>query len=216
MILYHNVYACSQRQQCICPMPIPSHITNMISHATPFFHFWTKKSRNSLLLRLRILRPHPRHIRRSPRHRIRRRLLLHLLLARNTSQPVKEERTEDIEDDERPHNSEISPSSWIRRTELREKNVCVENGAEFTGARCVGVRDISAVPIDKVLHVCAACLTGGGAEFDKFNGGAFYMSVGEAGGEHAVDEVSEGGDTVHKDPETRESFGPCKDTKGMN
>jgi len=37
-------------------------------------------------------------------------------------------------------------------------------------------------------------------------------SVGEANGEHAVDEVGEGADAIHEDPEAREGGGSGEDT----
>lgn len=47
---------------------------------------------------------------------------------------------------------------------------------------------------------------------EEFDGGADDFVVGEARGEHAVDEVGEGGDAVHEDPETWECIGPREDT----
>jgi len=40
------------------------------------------------------------------------------------------------------------------------------------------------------------------------------VSVGEADGEHAVDEVGEGAYSVHEDPETGEGSGGGEDTGG--
>ena len=70
--------------------------------------------------------------------------------------------------------------------------------------RGVRVGEVAACGVDVVLHVIEAGLAGGRVEADELDGGADDFVVGETGGEHAVDEVGEGGDAVHEDPEAWE------------
>ena len=49
----------------------------------------------------------------------------------------------------------------------------------------------------------------------QFDLGADNAGVGEADGKHAVDEVGEGADSVHEDPETGESGGSGEDTSSQ-
>jgi len=65
------------------------------------------------------------------------------------------------------------------------------------------------------LHVAAAGLVGGRVEGYVFDGGADDFVVGEAGGEEAGEEVGEGGEAVHEDPEAGEGGGAGEDTVGF-
>ena len=89
----------------------------------------------------------------------------------------------------------------VGRADEGEVNVGVVHGAEFARGRGGGVGEVAAVGVDVRGHVVEAGCVGWGLEFDVFDGGALDVGVGEAGGEHAVDEVGEGGDAVHEDPE---------------
>lgn len=166
---------------------------------------------SKLLLRLLIFCPHPRDVRRGSRHRISRRFLLHFLLPRNTSQPVEEESSSDVEDDECPHDPEISPPGRVRRTELGEVDVGAVNGAELAIGSGFVIDNIATCEFDVVIHVLATSLAGGWVEADVFDRRAFDALVGETGGEHTIDEIGEGGDTVHEDPEAGEGLGTRKD-----
>ena len=168
------------------------------------------------LLRLLLLRLHATHIRLRSTDRIRWRLLQDLLLPRHPSQPIQKERGRDIENDVRPHDPEVSPPRRILRTQLREIRVCAVCSAELAVGGGVHVGDVAAVDgVDVGLHVGAAGGAGGRVEGDELNGGAFDGVVGEAGGEHSVDEVGEGGDAVHEDPEARKGAGAGEDTAGI-
>ena len=126
--------------------------------------------------------------------------------------PVERQGTKDVEDDKRPHDAEIAPSGRVLRAELREVDVGAARGAVLTIGRDAVVDKVAACCVDVGGHVLAACLAGGGVELDEFDGGADDGVVGQAGGEHAVDEVCEGGYAVHEDPEAWESLGSGEDT----
>lgn len=61
------------------------------------------------------------------------------------------------------------------------------------------------------MEVLAAGLAGGWIEMRELDGGADDAGVGQTGGEHSVDEVREGRNAVHEDPESGERFGTGED-----
>lgn len=95
-------------------------------------------------LRFLIPSPNPRNIRLRPAHRIRRRLLRHLLLPRHSRPPIQKQRSAHIKDDKRPHNPEIPPPRRILRAERRQVNIGVGSGAEFALARSIVVGEVAA------------------------------------------------------------------------
>ena len=157
------------------------------------------------------------HARRPRRHPLQRLLLLHsrhildLLPPRHAGQPIKKQGRGDIKSDKRPHNAEIPPTSRILRAELREIGIRRRSGAKAAVGRSVGVGEIAARLGDVRGHVLCAGFVGGGLEGDEFDVGADDVVVGEPCGKHAVDEVGEGGDAVHEDPEAREGGGAGED-----
>ncbi len=166
---------------------------------------------SSLLI---IVRRHPRDPRRRrlrPRH-IDRRLLLYLLLPRDPGVPIQPQCAKNVEDDVHPHDAEVAPSGRVLRAELCQVDIGLGSGAEFAISRGVFVDEVATYGVDIGGHVLAAGFAGARVKFDEFNGGADDVVVGQPGGEHAVDEVGEGGYAVHEDPETWESGGSGKDT----
>ena len=137
---------------------------------------------------------------------------MNLLLSRNPSVPIQPQCGENVEDDVCPHDSKITPSGRVLRVELCQVDIGVSSSAEFA-IRCgVFVGKVTTCCIDIGGHVLEACLAGGRVELDEFNGRADDGIIGQAGGEHTVDEVGERGYSVHEDPETRECGGTCEDT----
>ena len=88
--------------------------------------------------------------------------------------------------------------------QLRQEHICIARGAELALGGGVGISEVAAVGIGVRGHVLEAGGAGGRVEVREFDLGADDAGVGEPDGEHAVDEVGEGGNAVHEDPETRE------------
>lgn len=174
-------------QQCFCynagePPDATPHNLLCTSASTKLLEQITPQSQS---LHLLIPSLHLRRIRLRPRHRIRRRLLQHLLLPRHPRQPIQEQRPEDIKDDKHPHDAEVPPPGRILAGQLREVDVRVGGGAEVAFGCGGGVGEIAAHGADVVAHVLPAGLVGGWVEGDEFDGGADDLIVGETGGEEA-------------------------------
>ncbi len=137
---------------------------------------------------------------------------MNFLLPRNPGVPIQPQCAENVEDDVRPHDAKIAPSGRVLRAELCQVDIRLGSRAEFAISCGVFVGKVATCGVDIGVHVLAACFVGGRVEFDEFNGGADDVVVGQPGGEHAVDEVGEGGYAVHEDPEAWESGGSGKDT----
>ena len=65
--------------------------------------------------------------------------------------------------------------------------------------------EVAAKYVHISFHILVASFVGGRIEVEEFNGGTGDLVVGEAGGEHAVDQISERRNAVHEDPEPWES-----------
>ena len=137
--------------------------------------------------------------------------LLKLLLPRHPGQPVEEERGCDIEDDECPHDAKVAPAGRVRGGQHGKIGIRVRHGAELARTRGVGVVDVATCSVDVRLHVLATGLVAYGVETHELDARTGDVLVGEAGREHAVNEVGEGTDSVHEDPESWQCGGAGED-----
>lgn len=74
------------------------------------------------------------------------------------------------------------------------------------------VLEVAAHGADVRRHVLVASLTGRRLEMQVLDVGTNDVGVGDSGGEHARDEVCEGRDAIHEDPEPGEHVGASEDT----
>lgn len=137
---------------------------------------------------------------------------MNCLLPRNPSVPIQPQCGDNIEDDERPHDTKVAPSSRVLRAELCQVDISASSSAKLAIGCGAVVVEVTTCCVDEGGHVLAACLARARVEADEFNRGADNGVVGQARGEHAVDEVGEGGYAVHEDPEAWESSGRGEDT----
>jgi hypothetical protein len=142
-------------------------------------------------------------------------LLLLLLLLGHASEPVKADGGEDVEDDKSPKDAEVAPAVGVAAVDLVEEDVGVGVRAEAagrlarTGAQLEAAGEAGIKPLG---HVGVTVLAGRGRELDELVVGAGDFVAGKADAEHAGDEVGEGRDAVHEDPEAREGAGGRDDT----
>ena len=137
---------------------------------------------------------------------------MNFLLPRNPGIPIQPQCRENVENDKRPHDTKVAPSGRILRAELFQVHVGVSSRAIFAIGRCTVIDEVTTSCVDIGGQVLVTRLVGGRVELDKFNGGADDFVIGQAGREHAIDEVGEGGYTVHKYPEAWKSGGAREDT----
>jgi len=134
-------------------------------------------------------------------------LLLRLLLLRHARKPVKTNRGEDVEDNEGPQDAKVAPAVSIAAVDLTKEDVGAGVRAETAGFGVVCVTGFERARLARravVSEVLVASLAGGRREFNVFVFGASDSVAGKADAEHAGDEVGEGRDSVHEDPEARE------------
>ena len=136
-------------------------------------------------------------------------LLLRLLLLlppvlRYPERPVRQQRRKDIEHNKRPHDAKVPPPQIVVAVHLRQERVRAADGAEAAVRRRGRVLQVAAGGVDVGGHVGLAGLAGRGLEVQVLDGGADDVGVGDGGRKHAADEVGEGRDSVHEDPEARE------------
>ena len=137
-----------------------------------------------------------------------------LLLPRHPRQPIQKQRREDIKADKGPHNPEVPPSIRVVAAKLRQVLVRVAGAAEFALRSGVGVCEVASKGRDVGRHVGGTVGAGGWVEVREFDLGTDDAGVGEADGEHAVNEVGERAYAVHEDPKARKGGRGGEDTDG--
>ena len=126
--------------------------------------------------------------------------------------PIQCQRGEDVEDDKGPHDAEVAPAVGVLGAEGGEVRVRAAAGAEVARRCDIWVGEVTAKCVHISLHVLIAGFVGGRIEVEEFNGGAGDFVVGQAGREHAVDQIGERRNAVHEDPEARESSRASEDS----
>ena len=82
------------------------------------------------------------------------------LKIRNTEQPVREHRNEDVECNERKYDAKVAPAIAVGNRHRCEKLVAIGERAVFAGGCSAGVLNRAAGSGCVVLQVSAACLSG--------------------------------------------------------
>jgi len=127
-------------------------------------------------------------------------------------EPVNEHGAGDVEDNVHPHEAEVAPRVAEVARHGRQESVGARHGAEAAVARGVRVSEVAAGHLDVRVHVLLAGQVAGRVEVEELDVLADDVGARHAGGEHRGDEVREGGDAVHEDPESGHGVGGGKDT----
>ena len=99
----------------------------------------------------------------------------------------------------------------VRGAEDLEEVVGLADGAVLAVSRGGAVDEVAARELDEGPHELLARLADGWCEVQDLAGLADDIDVCDADGEHAVDEVAEGREVVHEDPEAGHDVGAGED-----
>ena len=101
----------------------------------------------------------------------------------------------------------------VARTQLRQVHVRITGGTKVAVTQCFRILKVSPVVALIGLHVVAARQVVRRLEMDVLNTRTGDFRVGDTGNKHAFDEIREGRDTIHEDPEMGELAWPSKNAK---
>ncbi|KFY50875.1 hypothetical protein V496_09127 [Pseudogymnoascus sp. VKM F-4515 (FW-2607)] len=138
-------------------------------------------------------------------------LLLAAVLG-DSREPVDEDGHGGVEDDVSLEDTKVAPAVRVLGAEAHEQVVGLADGAVLAVGRGVAVDQVAAGERDEGAHELRACLADGGVEAQDLAVLAGDVDVCDADCKHAVDEVAEGRQVVHEDPEAGHDTGAGEDT----
>ena len=96
-----------------------------------------------------------------------------------------------VEDDECPHDAEVSPSVAVVRVDTSKEGICRADGAEAAFVGGIGVLEVTTHTSHEWVHVLRACLTIGWLEVEVFVVCAGDFRVGDSNRQERVHQVGE-------------------------
>ncbi|KFZ03974.1 hypothetical protein V502_10511 [Pseudogymnoascus sp. VKM F-4520 (FW-2644)] len=138
-------------------------------------------------------------------------LLLSAVLG-DSREPVDEDGHGGVEEDVSLEDTEVAPAVRVLGAEELEEVVGLADAAILAVGRGAPVDQVAAGARDEGVHELCAGLAGGWGEVQDLAGLAVDIDVCDADCQHAVDEVAEGREMVHEDPEAGHHGGAGEDT----
>jgi hypothetical protein len=118
--------------------------------------------------------------------------------------PIKTKHSSNIDYQIHPLKPKPAPARLIRYAKALKYSIGARYGAILTVRKGLRVRQTATSSADKVRQILSAGGACGGVDEEQLNRGTCDGSIRDCGGEHGADEVGEGRDAVHEDPEAGE------------